>query len=167
MMLDTLYEYDGNVYPDYLKRGNAQRFIQPVALQFCKGFGVDVGAGAWPLPGAEPLDASRGHDACDLPREFSGLDFVFSSHCLEHLPDPRAALRHWVSRLRPGGVLFLYLPHPDMRYWRPDRCAKHLHVMDPPQVRLWLDNCGLAPVLMSGRDLAWSFACVGFKVDPR
>lgn len=160
---DTIYEYDGQFYPDYLKRGNAMQFIQPAALHFCTGFGVDVGCGVWPLAGAQPIDAGRGHDACNLPREFDGLDFVFSSHCLEHLEKPTVALQHWVSRLKVGGVLFLYLPHPDMRYWRPDRCPKHRHVMDPPQVRLWLDNLGLGPVLMSGRDLAWSFSAVGFK----
>jgi SAM-dependent methyltransferase len=46
------------------------------------------------------------------------LDYVFSSHCLEHIADWRETLRHWISKLRPGGVLFLYLPHPECGIWQ-------------------------------------------------
>ena len=41
------------------------------------------------------------------------LDFVFSSHLLEHLQDTRAALTEWWSKLKVGGYLVLYLPHRD------------------------------------------------------
>jgi SAM-dependent methyltransferase len=45
------------------------------------------------------------------------LDFVFSSHCLEHNQNWREILQEWVSKLKPGGVAFLYLPHPDCAIW--------------------------------------------------
>lgn len=156
-----IFEYRGNKYPDYLRRGNACQFIAPTALQFCHGSGLDVGAGAWPLPGATPVELRDGGDAMDLPH--GPFDYVFSSHCLEHLQDPVSALEHWVSRLVPGGVLFLYLPHPDMEYWRPQNCRKHLHSWRPADMAQILADIGLVNVIHGERDLAWGFACVGFK----
>jgi SAM-dependent methyltransferase len=47
------------------------------------------------------------------------MDFVFSSHCLEHIEDWQAALDEWTQKVRAGGHLFLYLPHPDCAIWRP------------------------------------------------
>lgn len=161
-MTDLVFEYRGETFPDYLRRGNACRFIAPTALEFCKGRGFDVGAGRWPLPGAIPVDIESGVDAYHLP-EGDGLDFVFSSHCLEHLPDPVRALEHWRDRLREGGVLFLYLPHPDMRYWRPQNCRKHLHLFYPKDTAEMLEDLGFRNVMHGERDLAWSFAVVGWK----
>ncbi len=38
-------------------------------------------------------------------------DFVCSSHTLEHVANPLAALEEWLRVLRPGGTLILLLPH--------------------------------------------------------
>ena len=164
-MNPILYEYRGEIFPDYLKRGNAARFILPTALAFCKGAGVDVGCGDWPMPGAHPVDAKHGGDAMALPRgpHQGAWDFVFSSHCLEHLADPVSAVLHWRDRLRPGGCLFLYLPHPAMRYWNPQHCRKHLHLFHPEDVATMVRDLGFVDVIHGERDLAWSFAVVGFK----
>lgn len=159
----TLYEYRGALYPEYLKHGNAMQFIMPTALQFCLGRGLDVGGGKWPLPGARAVDLIYDSEAMCLPGK--DWDYVFSSHCLEHLPDPVAALEHWQSVLRPGGVLFLYLPHPDMRYWRPENCRKHRHLFWPQDVAQMLGDLGFVDVIHGERDLAWSFAVVGRKAE--
>ncbi len=90
-------------------------------------------------------------------------DYVFSSHGLEHLPNYVAALEHWKTRIRAGGVLFLYLPSEDMEYWRPQHCRKHLHSFRPEQIAQLLRDLGFVNVLHSERDLAWSFAVVGWK----
>ena len=155
-----IYEYRGAKYPEYLKHGNAAQFAIPFAQHFCKGDGVDIGCGKWPFPGAKPVDLIYEADAMYVKGEF---DYVFSSHCLEHLTNPVAALEHWQSVLRPGGVLFLYLPHPDMAYWRPQHCRKHLHAWQPAQMAEILRDLGFVDVIHGERDLAWSFACVGFK----
>lgn len=156
-----IFEYRGAIYPEYIRNGNACRGIVPLALEFCKGVGFDVGAGSWPLPGAIPIDVKEGGSAMDLP---SGeYDFVFSSHCLEHLVNPVAAIEHWRSRLSPGGVLFLYLPSPDMAYWRPQNCRKHLHLFYPKDTADMVRDLGFVNVIHSERDLAWSFAVVGFR----
>lgn len=156
-----IFEYRGGLFPDYLKRGNACQFIQPIALQFCKGSGVDVGCNRWPLPGAIPVDIGPEYSAMNLPA--GPFDFVFSSHCLEHLPDPVGALAHWKDNLLPGGVLFLYLPHPGMTYWLPQNCRKHLHAWRPEDMAQIVRDLGFVNVIHSERDLAWSFAVVGFK----
>lgn len=170
-MNGALFEYDGALFPDYLRRGNAAQFILPAAAHFCRGAGVDVGAGKWPFPGAVPVDIAGGglrHDGCsamDLPLgplPGGRWDYVFSSHCLEHLLDPVGAIEHWRARLRSGGTLFLYLPHPDMTYWRPSRCRKHRHLFWPNDVAAMLSDLGFVDVIHGERDLAWSFATVGF-----
>lgn len=155
-----IFEYRGKRYPDLVKHGGASVYVAPIALQFCKGRGLDVGAGKWPLPGAIAVDIKDGGDAMELPH--GPFDFVFSSHCLEHLVDPVSALEHWRSRIRAGGVLFLYLPHADMVYWRPQHCRKHLHSWTPQQMAEIVEDIGFSDVIHSERDLAYGFSVVGF-----
>jgi SAM-dependent methyltransferase len=112
--------YKGEFYPDYLTVGGASHAIFNKALNFCSGDGVDVGAGLWPLPGAKPVDVWRGpglgHSIAAI--EDGTLDYVFSSHCLEHIADWKEALQSWSAKLKLGGVLFLYLPHPKCAIWQ-------------------------------------------------
>lgn len=159
-----LFEYDGAIYPDYLKRGNAMQFIAPLAKQFCTGWGVDVGCGEWPLPGSLPVDTKTKWQPTYLPR---GLDYVFSSHFLEHAVDPVRCLEYWLTRLVPGGCVFCYLPSTQMRYWNTTRNRKHLHEWEPAQMARMLRDLGFVDVIHSERDLAWSFAVVGFKAKGR
>ena len=42
------------------------------------------------------------------------LDFVHSSHCLEHLVDPREGLRNWLRVVKPGGYLVITVPDEDL-----------------------------------------------------
>lgn len=155
-----IYEYRGVKYPTYIKRGNAMQFIAASALHFCHGRGLDIGSGKWPLPGSIPFDLTGGNDAYKLPSE--KYDYIFSSHCLEHLTHPVAAIEHWRSRIKPGGVLFLYLPHPEMIYWLPQHNRKHLHLFRPVDVVGMLRDLGFINVIYSERDMAWSFSVVGF-----
>lgn len=115
------WQYKGDFYPDYLTVGGASQAVVPTALKFCSGRGVDIGAGLWPLPGASPVDAWRGPGAGKNVADLAdgSLDYVFSSHCLEHIEDWRPALAEWVRKVRPGGVVFLYLPHPTCAIWHP------------------------------------------------
>ncbi len=164
-MNDMLFDYKGVLYPEYLKTGNACQFIAPTALKFCKGRGLDVGCGAWPLPGAVPIELKDGSgDAMALPA--GPWDFIFSSHCAEHLVNPIAALEHWRDSLVPGGVLFLYLPSPEMEYWLPQHCRKHLHTWQADEMAQILRDLGFVDVIHSERDLAWSFACLAYKDKP-
>lgn len=42
------------------------------------------------------------------------FDFVHSSHCLEHLVDPREGLRNWLRVVRDGGYLVITVPDEDL-----------------------------------------------------
>lgn len=42
------------------------------------------------------------------------FDLVHSSHCLEHLRDPRKGIQHWFRILRPGGHLVVTVPDEDL-----------------------------------------------------
>ena len=87
------------------------------------GRGIDIGCGDDPiLPGFQPFDRAQG-DAGRITACLDGLgayNTVFSSHCLEHLADPAAALAEWWRLLRPGGILMLVVPDHDLYeqgYW--------------------------------------------------
>jgi len=41
----------------------------------------------------------------------ASMDFVYSSHLLEHVVDPKATLKEWWRLIKPSGYLVLYLPH--------------------------------------------------------
>lgn len=42
------------------------------------------------------------------------LDFVHSSHCLEHLVDPAEGLRNWLRVVKEGGYLVITVPDEDL-----------------------------------------------------
>lgn len=113
--------YRKKFYPDYLMVGGACHAIFSTALRFCKGYGIDIGAGYWPLPGSIPVDSYRGPGVNKTIADFEddSLDYVFSSHCLEHIENWKKALHEWVKKLKPDGIIFLYLPHPDCAIWHP------------------------------------------------
>lgn len=160
-----LVEYKNKKYPQFQTIGNASQFAIPFARHFCKGQGYDIGCNRleWAYPGAIPIDPliSAEHDAYNLP---SGqVDYIFSSHCLEHLVDWVKALDHWTVHIRSGGILFLYLPHYDQEYWRPWNNRKHLHVLTAQAITDYMVDCGYTNVISSERDLNHSFMVVGQK----
>lgn len=157
----SLFHYKGKLYPEYIREGNAQEFIHPAAKRICNGRGLDIGGGAWPLPGSILVENDGCYSANNLPPG-GPWDYIFSSHCLEHLTDPIRSLEYWRENIRPGGVLFLYLPHPDMEYWLPQNNRKHLHTWSPEEMAKILSDIGFYNVIHSQRDSYWSFSCVGF-----
>lgn len=150
-------------YPRFQANGNASQFAIPFAKYFCSGVGYDIGYGKdeWKLPGAIGIDLKDGNNALELPQEL--VDYVYSSHCLEHLPNWVNALDHWISRLKVGGILFLYLPHYSQVYWRPWNCKKHIHVLSAEVIWDYLYDRGMSKITFSERDLNNSFMVVAEK----
>lgn len=103
-------------------KAHARRVREGFFDAFCQGYGIDIGVGRLEsqdgtdliVPGAVPWDKDNG-DATFMYGVADGLfDFVYSSHCLEHLSNPYLAVKNWWRILRPGGFLILYVPHRDL-----------------------------------------------------
>ena len=163
-MDERLFEYEGKIYPDYIRRGRAADFIIPFASMFCVGDGLDIGGTReCSFLGAKAINTifNDGFHATNLPP--GKYDYIFSSHCLEHIENYLETLLYWREHLREGGVLFLYLPHPDIVYWWPSNCKKHEWIFSPGQIVLALKVLGFKDIICSERDLFWSFAVVAIK----
>ena len=52
-------------------------------------------------------------NADNIPAVPASLDFVFSSHVLEHLANPLGHLAYWATLLKPGGVVAAVIPDRD------------------------------------------------------
>lgn len=102
--------------------------ILPLALKMCKGRGIDIGGGnsghnkVSKIPGAEIVDIAipGSGTSANLSRfEDGSLDFVFSSHALEHTIEVERSVNEAFRVLKPGGTYFLYLPHESHKEWNP------------------------------------------------
>ena len=94
------------------------RWKQDGFLRYMTGRGVDIGwrgdrPDAEPVPNAEGVDLETpGYDGIHLPYEDESLDFVFSSHMLEHvsLADRGATITDWFRTLKIGGFIICIVP---------------------------------------------------------
>ena len=88
------------------------------------GRGIDIGCGDDVLHPCEefpkivsvhPFDKDDG-DAQNIHWyiEEETFDFVYSSHCLEHMTDPYKALLRWFRLVKKGGYLIFQVPDEDL-----------------------------------------------------
>jgi SAM-dependent methyltransferase len=88
-----------------------------------RDFGVEIGAFKTPVPGLNPFYVDRfatyanepcladyWGDAAQLPFRDHALDYVVSSHVLEHTANPVAAIFEWARVARDGGILYMVVP---------------------------------------------------------
>ena len=143
-------------------RGDFQRFL-------C-GHGIDIGCGNDVLTVDQGLvdgwdvgngDAQYLHGIPDVV-----YDFVYSSHCLEHLADVSVSLTNWVRTLKPGGAMYLVVPdyalYEKMRFpsrFNPDHKQTFSLDLTRDQVRRanhWHIGRDLRPLLVAlGIDIAF------------
>jgi len=117
---DLFYKYKGELYPEYLSNGNAVSYIADFAKEHCRGKGLDIGSSKWPLEGSIAVENDKELNAFKLDLfENNSLDYIFSSHCLEHIENWQDALSLWIKKIKEGGIIFLYLPHQSMGLWSP------------------------------------------------
>jgi SAM-dependent methyltransferase len=138
------YNYDiyksTKYYADYIKHGAAVDGVKYLAQKYCQGKGVDIGAGNWSLNGVKAIENNENENAYKILEDDNSLDFVFSSHLLEHLDKPYEAIEHWTNKLKSGGVLFFYLPHPACHMWQKENLKYHLWNPNPYELEKKFSN---------------------------
>lgn len=107
-------------------QGDEAAKIRWELVEYTKGRGLDLGCGQFK---AFPhfIGVDNGHhwgmkgvdvhvDTCEDLSLFAdcSMDFVFSSHLLEHIVDTKAALKEWYRVIKDDGYLVLYLPHKEL-----------------------------------------------------
>lgn len=148
-------------------QGNESAKIKHEIVQYTRGKGLDLGCGPFK---AFPhfIGVDNGHHAREFGWQMrpdvhvdtvedlglfasASMDFVFSSHTLEHLPDPGKALREWSRVIRPGGYLVLYVPDEDQypRVGEPGANPDHR----------WNVNYDRVVQFMDAVDRDWDLVC--------
>lgn len=89
--------------------------------KYMLGKGCEIGYAGY-LPGVVPiLDGCTGYDlntpgynGSHIPVSDNFYNYLYSSHCLEHISDYKSALKEWFRVVKPGGYLIIVVPHRDL-----------------------------------------------------
>jgi SAM-dependent methyltransferase len=80
-----------------------------------QGDGIDIGCGPDPVtPRARRFDLEDGDANVISHFVKDQFDFVYASHCLEHMHDPRQTILDWWKLVKVGGHLFIVVPDEDL-----------------------------------------------------
>lgn len=73
---------------------------------------LNIGSGSVALPDYLNIDRKMGGEAYPLSFEDESFDVIRASHVLEHFPHAQVpeVVKHWASKLKPGGVLKVAVP---------------------------------------------------------
>jgi SAM-dependent methyltransferase len=107
--------YRRPVRPAETSKAKDRRIREGFFERYCRGDGLDIGYGGDLLcSNCRGWDIEHGdaQTLASLPN--NQFDFVYSSHCLEHVDDPADALKNWWRVVKQGGYLILYLPERDL-----------------------------------------------------
>lgn len=74
------------------------------------------------------------------------FDLVCAFEVLEHIEDDAAAVKDWLSRVRPGGWLLLSVPADQHRYNAFDKLVGHYRRYDPQVMEALLTSAGLTDI---------------------
>ena len=125
-----------------LRIGGAVRMIDHVLTQAAEVIDVNATQVRFGVDNR----ASLIRDAHDLtPIADASIDFIASSHTIEHLVNPLLALKEWRRVLKPGGVIYSVIPN-------------HAHTFDHRRALTTLEH--LVQDLHSGRtETDWFHVC--------
>lgn len=148
--------------------------IRNEVIQYCGGKGLDLGCGDEKIAAnALGIDIVK-TPVVDLVMDISKklpfmdgeLDYVYSSHALEHLDgEISEILKDWARVIRSGGFLVLYLPHRD--YYK-EVNSSHVHSFCEKDIFSKLEEVGDIRILENRLDVGsgrYSFLVVAEKVE--
>jgi SAM-dependent methyltransferase len=90
-------------------------------------------------------------------------DFVLSSHMLEHSANPLKAMREWLRVLKPGGTLFIVLPHRDGTFDHRRPITPLRHLMEDFERQMSEDDLTHLPEILELHDLRRDPEAGGFE----
>lgn len=86
--------------------------------KYMSGVGLDIGFSGY-IDGVVPILETAigvdvnypGYDGVTLPFEKNSQDYVYSSHCLEHISDYKTTIQEWLRVTKIGGHIITVVPH--------------------------------------------------------
>lgn len=153
--------------------GNASGCFKPFIERRLVGHGCDIGCNQWKVKEDAVGIDTVGADIIADAQTLDGVgdetfDYVYSSHCLEHIDDWQRALANWLRVLKPGGLLVLFLP--DVKQepgWSKDVLIGHHKVdLSLEMILGWCKENGVEAVQYGLYTPFCSFYCVGKKKAP-
>ncbi|MCB7128040.1 MAG: class I SAM-dependent methyltransferase [Candidatus Brocadiales bacterium] len=78
------------------------------------------------------------------------FDLAYSTHVLEHIPDPAAHVENLSPMIREGGYLYIQVPHFmfEVNFLHQCHTPVHCHSFSPRSLSLLLERYGFAPIRM-------------------
>jgi SAM-dependent methyltransferase len=87
-------------------------------IKYMNGNGLDIGYAGYLqgvesiLPNSVGIDLNYpGYDGLTLPFADNSKDYIYSSHCLEHIADYKTVIKDWFRVVKTGGYIVTVVPH--------------------------------------------------------
>ncbi|HEY9785449.1 MAG TPA: methyltransferase domain-containing protein [Candidatus Obscuribacterales bacterium] len=122
--------------------GHVLNWFRRVRTHHVETYGVDMNEQAVKKAEEAGHTAYAGRfEEVDLPENY--FDFVWASHVIEHVPDPRQFALKVLKILRPGGIFFFWTPNINSldakifrkQHWGAYHFPRHWVFYDPQSVR--------------------------------
>ena len=165
-------------------KAESKKIVWDVA-PYLRGRGLDIGAGDFKvLPHVISVDNMhhaqfgfsvrpdvmvKSAEKLDVFASES-MDFVYSSHLLEHIEEPEKALKEWWRVVKTGGCMILYLPHEDLypKMGEDGANPDHKHNLNEDMVIRWMYRIGYWDLELCekrNQDDEYSFLMVFRKIE--
>ena len=151
-LLALKYRFIGRPFvPGETTKAHSRRAREGFFEKYCKGEGLDIGFGSDLITkDAKGYDFEHGNAQYLKGVKDNSYDFVYSSHTIEHLPDPAVGIKNWYRVVKPGGYLIIYLPHRELyekKKTLPSRFNsdhRHFFLIDRDELP---DTIGIVPLI--------------------
>jgi len=100
----------------------------------------DEQGGLWQDKNCEPATVNIVAFGDDLPFKDNTLDYVLTSHVIEHFFDPVKAVREWHRIIKPGGYIFIIAPHKDRTFDKPREVTPVAELLDRSTGRIRISD---------------------------
>ena len=83
----------------------------------------------------------------------AAYDFVFASHCLEHIANPIKALKEWLRIIKTGGYVILILPEKTRCFDHKREISKFSTLLSQYEKNVGEDDLSTLPEILKNHDL--------------